>query len=123
MLDRHAARRVHFVPGCDSAGCSRPATTMAPGFGRMGCKAVAGIALGLLMVAATSLAQSLPPRAVTAVRLQGDERLVVDGRLSEEVWRRAEPAADFRQEDPLNGEPATEATEVRVVFDGRRIVF
>jgi hypothetical protein len=90
----------------------------------MGSKVVAGFAMLLLLAAAaTSLAQSLPARAVTAVRLQGDERLVVDGRLSEEVWRRAEPAADFRQEDPLNGEPATEPTEVRVVYDDRRVVF
>jgi hypothetical protein len=32
------------------------------------------------------------------------------------------PATDFRQVDPQNGEPATERTEVRVLYDERRIV-
>ena len=63
-----------------------------------------------------------PPRTLTAVRLRADERVSVDGRLSEEVWRRADPATGFLQEDPLNGEPATEPTEVRIVYDERRIV-
>ena len=36
------------------------------------------------------------------------------------VWQRADPAADFIQIDPDNGRPATEPTEVRIVFDERR---
>jgi len=59
---------------------------------------------------------------MTAVRLQPAERLLLDGRLTEEAWRRAEPAAGFRQQDPNTGDPATEATEVRVLYDERRIV-
>ena len=59
---------------------------------------------------------------MTAVRLQPAERLVLDGRLAEEAWRRAEPATGFRQQDPNTGDPATEATEVRVLFDEHRIV-
>ena len=37
--------------------------------------------------------------------------------LDEEVWKRAEPASDFVQSEPLEGQPATEKTEVRVAYD------
>ena len=52
-----------------------------------------------------------------ASRVNAGEALTVDGTLDEAVWRRAQPATDFRQFDPENGEPATEATEIRIVFD------
>lgn len=49
--------------------------------------------------------------------MRDGERIVLDGRLDEPVWMRAVPAADFIQIDPNNGRPATEPTEVRIVFD------
>ena len=55
-------------------------------------------------------------RSIQAARLRDSERIAVDGRLDEEVWQRAVPAADFIQIDPANGTPATEPTEVRIVF-------
>ncbi len=42
---------------------------------------------------------------------------VIDGRLSEEAWALAPAAADFTQRDPDEGLPATERTEVRVLYD------
>ena len=71
---------------------------------------------------ASAQTSTTPERSITAVRLQPAERLVLDGRLSEEAWRRAEPATGFRQQDPNTGDPATEATEVRVLYDEHRIV-
>ncbi len=53
---------------------------------------------------------------VRAVRLAPGEEIVLDGRLDETAWERAVPATDFRQEDPDNGAPATERTEVRFLF-------
>ena len=41
----------------------------------------------------------------------------IDGALDEEVWKRAAPATDFIQADPLEGQPATEITEVRIAYD------
>jgi hypothetical protein len=41
----------------------------------------------------------------------------VDGRLDEPLWQQAEAASDFRQIQPLEGEPATERSEVRVLYD------
>src|SRR5690349_5751667 len=53
---------------------------------------------------------------VNAIRLEENETISIDGRLNEEVWKRAIPASDFIQQEPDNGMPATERTEVRFVF-------
>ncbi|HEY7679422.1 MAG TPA: DUF5916 domain-containing protein [Terriglobia bacterium] len=58
---------------------------------------------------------------VTAVLLADNERIVLDGMLDEEAWKRAEPATDFIQQDPDFGAPATERTEVRFVFNRERL--
>jgi hypothetical protein len=55
-------------------------------------------------------------RVMAASRIPEVEALVLDGRLDEPFWSRAIPAKDFIQVDPLNGEPATEPTEVRIAF-------
>jgi hypothetical protein len=64
-----------------------------------------------------------PParRSVAAARLRPEESVNLDGRFDEPVWKRAVPAGDFVQQEPANGEPATERTEVRVVFDEHRL--
>ena len=81
-------------------------------------------ALILFGVATQGHAQSstIPEHALTAVHVLPAERLLLDGRLTEEAWRRAEPASGFRQQDPNTGDPATEETEVRVLYDDHRIV-
>lgn len=42
---------------------------------------------------------------------------VIDGLLSDPVWQHAEAAAGFIQRDPQEGAPASEPTEVRVLYD------
>jgi hypothetical protein len=54
-------------------------------------------------------------RVMTAVRAPAP--ISVDGAPDEDAWRIAEPAADFVQAEPHEGQPATEPTEVRIVFD------
>lgn len=54
-------------------------------------------------------------RQVTAV--QTATPVTVDGALDDEVWSRATPATGFIQADPLEGQPASEATEVRLAYD------
>ncbi len=81
-------------------------------------------AAALLLTTASALAQpqsttpspSIERRTMAAVRLADGERITLDGRLDEGVWLRAAPAKDFIQIDPRNGAPATEPTEVRIVF-------
>jgi hypothetical protein len=41
----------------------------------------------------------------------------IDGRLIEECWDLAEPVGNFTQIDPDEGQPATELTEIRILFD------
>lgn len=59
------------------------------------------------------------PRRLRAMRVA--EPIKIDGRLDEPAWMIAEVATDFRQQEPLEGEPATEKTEVRVLFDDKNL--
>ena len=43
--------------------------------------------------------------------------ITVDGRLDEPAWLVAPPVTDFRQSQPHEGEPATQRTELRFLFD------
>jgi hypothetical protein len=47
--------------------------------------------------------------------------IVIDGRLDEADWQGAPVATDFLQRDPDEGQPATERTEVRILFDDEAI--
>ena len=52
---------------------------------------------------------------IRAIRL--DEPVQLDGVLDEEVYQRVLPVDDFIQSVPIDGAPATEKTEVWVMFD------
>ncbi len=49
--------------------------------------------------------------------------LVLDGKLDEEAWSRADEAYIFTQKDPDEGMPSTEKTKVRVLYDKENIYF
>jgi hypothetical protein len=53
--------------------------------------------------------------AVRAVRLTTPLR--IDGRLDESVYASIEPISDFIQQEPREGEPATEKTDAWIFFD------
>jgi hypothetical protein len=78
----------------------------------------------ILFLANPSFAQDAGPasREMRAVRLAEAESVRIDGVLDEDIWERVPPATDFLQRDPDNGAPATEATEVRMVYDAERLV-
>jgi uncharacterized protein DUF5916 len=57
--------------------------------------------------------------SVQAIRLDGELR--IDGRLDEPAWAAAAPATGLRQREPRDGEPATEETEVRILYDARNL--
>ena len=86
---------------------------------------VAAIHLASPAVAAQS-SVGIPTRALSS--LVADDRpvvrarrattlIVLDGRLDDAAWRSAELAADFVQQRPTPGAPASERTEARVLFD------
>jgi hypothetical protein len=49
------------------------------------------------------------------------EAVKVDGLLDDPPWALAEAATGFRQREPREGEPATEETEVRVLYDDKTL--
>jgi len=55
------------------------------------------------------------PPVATARRVATPPR--VDGRLDDPVWQEAEPITGLIQNEPQEGSPVSERTEVRIVFD------
>jgi hypothetical protein len=53
---------------------------------------------------------------MTAGKLDADaEGPVIDGRVNDAVWQSVQPYTSFTQQDPIEGAPASEKTEVRVI--------
>src|SRR5688572_15124666 len=69
----------------------------------------------------TAFRDSAGRLSVRAVRIQEPIRL--DGRLEESVYSTIPSIGDFVQQEPREGEPATEATEVWLLFDDSNIYF
>ena len=80
----------------------------------------------LLACSCTAFALILPPFAfaqqpstpptITAGKLDGSaEGPAIDGRVNDTVWQSVVPYSTFTQQDPVEGAPASEKTEVRVI--------
>jgi hypothetical protein len=59
--------------------------------------------------------------AAAAVRVDRPPRM--DGTLNDPLWQLAKPIDNFRQQEPYEGQPATERTEVRVLYTRDRVFF
>ena len=59
------------------------------------------------------------PRVTHAARRIGE--IVLDGRLGESAWQAVEPMDQFTQTQPTEGIPATQRTEVRILYDDAAI--
>ncbi|MGQ0737144.1 MAG: DUF5916 domain-containing protein, partial [Acidobacteriota bacterium] len=65
-----------------------------------------------------AIAQTVATVPELTVGRAGDgARPVVDGRVDDDVWALVESFSDFIQQDPNEGEPATERTEIRFLID------
>src|SRR3990167_7097405 len=51
------------------------------------------------------------------------EKITIDGRLDEPAWNQIPAAATFIQNDPQEDQPASEKTEVRVLYDQESLYF
>lgn len=51
------------------------------------------------------------------------EEIEVDGILDEPVWQTVEPIRQLYQIQPDQGEPATEASEIRIMYDDKKLYF
>lgn len=74
-----------------------------------------GESLGYL----TGLKNSPEKRTLTAVRIE--KRIKIDGWLDDSVWKKANFQSHFLQREPYEGQPATEKTEVGVLYDSDNI--
>ena len=61
------------------------------------------------------------PQTFDVQAIRTSEPIIMDGELTEEAWALAEPVTDFFQKEPEEGAPASEATEVRILFDTRQL--
>jgi len=82
----------------------------------------------------STLAAAQPPRGVTpaprrdtpvqvkrATATRVSEPPVIDGILDERVWQEANSLGDFVQAEPTEGDPASEHTDVRLLFDNKML--
>src|SRR6186997_1618834 len=71
------------------------------------------------------MAQTAPTasrRELPATTLPADSAVpTIDGRVTDDVWQQATSFADFTQQDPIEGAPATERTDVRVLFTATHV--
>ncbi len=74
----------------------------------------------IVFLPALLLAGSNPKKAV-AIRTPVAPK--IDGVLNEAEWKFAQPVTDFTQRDPDEGKPATERTEVRILYDNDALYF
>jgi hypothetical protein len=76
--------------------------------------------LAALILIAPTLAAANERRvtiAVDAVAVPANSPIVLDGRFNEEVWQQAPPVSEFLQREPAEGQPPTQRTEARMVYD------
>src|SRR5689334_19410411 len=74
----------------------------------------------LLSCPAAVLAQDAPRTSVPSIEMKATRTTRppdIDGHLNEEAWATATPVSGFTQRDPDEGKPATEDTEVRILYD------
>jgi hypothetical protein len=83
---------------------------------RAGLAAVSPFALVVSMGAQTTTVPTL-----RVGRLAAEARPVVDGRVDDAAWAVAEPYSEFVQQEPYDGQPATERTDIRFLLDERTL--
>ncbi|MCC7418222.1 MAG: carbohydrate binding family 9 domain-containing protein [Acidobacteria bacterium] len=75
----------------------------------------AGAASAQTLAAADPPAGAAVPGAVMLA--DGETRPVLDGRVTDDAWTKAPPYGTFTQQDPDEGQPASQRTEVRILLD------
>lgn len=85
-----------------------------------GGKALATTVLLLFLIpGATNYAQaqsSQSTQTINANKLKAGQEIDFDGRLDEAFWKEITPATGFRMQEPREGDPASEKTEVYIAY-------
>src|SRR5688572_17078963 len=87
--------------------------------------------LGAVLLCSSAASAQIPelpevivrdPNGVATVRiLRTPSPIIVDGHLEEAVYRDVQPFGEFVQQEPFEGKPSTEKTEVWVFFDDKNV--
>ncbi len=76
----------------------------------------------ILLIFAAIAVMNLNAEASKEIRpLLTQETIELDGHLNEEAWTRAQVIDDFTQQSPDEGQPTTERTEVRMLYDTEKL--
>ena len=75
--------------------------------------------LMLILPLPTAYAQVSQPNTIRA--FYTDRPVKLDGRLSESAWQQAQHISNFTQRELNEGQPATERTEVAVIYDHKNL--
>jgi hypothetical protein len=59
----------------------------------------------------------------TAIAVRVDHAPKLDGTLDDPLWQSAKPIREFRQQEPYEGQSATERTEVRILYTRHAVYF
>lgn len=59
--------------------------------------------------------------SLDAYRIQPEEEIILDGNIHEAFWENTEIATGFLQQEPVEGNKASEKTEVRVAYDDNNL--
>ena len=85
---------------------------------------ILSITLALILASTQLVAQQDPANLTTeaiASATAVGESPVIDGNLSESSWQNAQVLTGFVQQEPMDGEPGSERTEVRILYDGEAL--
>ncbi|MCF8370722.1 MAG: carbohydrate binding family 9 domain-containing protein [Bacteroidales bacterium] len=63
--------------------------------------------------------QQAAPKNLDALRI--DSKISIDGSLDEDAWKSAESATDFRIYEPTPGEPSSQRSDVKVLYDDKNV--
>lgn len=85
------------------------------------------ITLLVLWVDPSGLAQTIPDASKTTnssiTAVQAVNAPPIDGTVEGDIWKAAAVVSDFHQREPFERQPATEKTDVRILYDRRYLYF
>lgn len=56
-------------------------------------------------------------KSIGIQKLSKDDKVILDGQINEPFWQNISPRTDFLMQEPIEGKPASEKTEVRLAYD------
>jgi hypothetical protein len=78
---------------------------------------------GYVTLTLSAQVEPLPGANRTAIAVRAEHPPKIDGTLDDPIWKTAPAINGFRQREPLETQPATEKTEVHILYDARHVYF